>query len=99
MKISLCCLADYYHNIIINQFLCPYIHRTLINCLCDSHTVKPLNSGHIGGEAIVRCREIVPISEVGWPATPLNPEVVNGLLIQRGVACEKLNQQIRADTL
>ena len=39
-------------------------------------TVKPLNSGHIGGKAFVRCREVVPILEVGWPATPLNPEVV-----------------------
>ena len=61
------------------------------------YTVKPLNNGRIGGKAIVHCREVVPISEVGWPATPLNPEVVN--LIQRGVASEQLNQQSRADTL
>ena len=27
-------------------------------------TVKPLNSGHIGGRTLVRCREGVPISEV-----------------------------------
>ena len=39
--------------------------------------MKPLNNRHIGGKAIVRCREDVPILEVGWPATPLNPEVVN----------------------
>ena len=27
-------------------------------------TVKPLNSGHIGGRTLVHCREVVPISEV-----------------------------------
>ena len=39
--------------------------------------VKPLNSRHIGGKAIVHCREVVPISEVGWPAMLLNPMVVD----------------------
>ena len=30
----------------------------------NGDTVKPLNSGHIGGRTLVRCREVVPISEV-----------------------------------
>ena len=39
------------------------------------YTVKPLNNGHFGGSNVVRCREVVPISEVIVEATPLN----NGL--------------------
>ena len=62
-------------------------------------TSLPLNNGHIGGKAVIHCREVVPILEVGWPATPLNPEVVNEFLIQRGVACKHLNRQSRTDTL
>ena len=27
-------------------------------------TVKPLNNGHIGGRALIHCREVVPISKV-----------------------------------
>ena len=33
-------------------------------------TVKPLNSGHIGCRTLVRCREVIPISEVDKLATP-----------------------------
>jgi hypothetical protein len=40
-------------------------------------TVKPLNNKHIGGKAVVCCREVVPISEVGRAAMPLNSEVAN----------------------
>ena len=35
-----------------------------------TNTVKPLNSGHIEDRILVRCREVVPISEVDWLATP-----------------------------
>ena len=28
------------------------------------YTVEPPNNGHIGGESLVRCREVVLISEV-----------------------------------
>ena len=28
------------------------------------YTVKPLDSGHTGGRTLIRCREVVPISEV-----------------------------------
>ena len=37
--------------------------------------MKPLNSGHIGGRTLVRCREVVPISEIDWLATPPNLEL------------------------
>ena len=44
---------------------------SLHNLLIDSHdTVKPLNSGHIGSKTLVCCREVVPISEVDYLATP-----------------------------
>ena len=29
------------------------------------NTVEPPNNGHIGGRSLVRCKEAVPISEVG----------------------------------
>ena len=58
-----------------------------------SHTVKPLNSGHIGGRTLVGCREVVPISEVDLLATPPIQSSIIGFNT-RGVAYKTLNQQI-----
>ena len=38
------------------------IHVIILNTV--KSTVKPLKSGHIGGRTLVRCGEVVPISEV-----------------------------------
>ena len=47
--------------------ICVHIKLKLMSFLS---TVKPLNGGHIGDRTLVRCREVVPTSEVDLLATP-----------------------------
>ena len=53
-----------YRAIVTTQLLLG-LELIIDRVLQKNNTVEPPNSGHIGGGSPVRCREVVPISEVG----------------------------------